>query len=323
MLDNLGLGVAKAIYSPSRIQRVFDKLPLQAVKAVPDNEKPVAAAVNCEYRIFDTLTEYLKNLDLYFSKAAAKHAAIVVLPEFFQLHAISLVPGFSKHLRQGKKKRLDAYDLLKSLGAEKLDLLNEITLTAVGCFAEVYSMYVIVGAGLTYKSGGLRLRSYIIDRNGKISGHQDKMYISDECNDSELVLSDNLSVMNTYIGAVSILNGGDALEWQCYKNAVEAGAKIIAAPQALRQNHDPLAAMRDVQANVQYYYAFGIKSCLIGGDEIGLKYKGKGIITAPFRMTPNMDGIVTSASSAEKGSVICAELDMHGLETYTDFYTGK
>ena len=323
MIDGLRLKLAKAFYSPARIEKVFDKLPLHAVKAVPDLEKPVAAAINCEYRIFDTLTEYLKNLDLYFSKAAAKQAAIVVLPEFFQLHALSLVPGFSKALRKGKKKRLEAYDLLKSLGAEKLDLLNEITLTAVGCFAEVYSMYVIVGAGLTYKSGGLRMRSYLIDRNGKISGHQDKMYVSDECNDSELVLSDNLSVMNTYVGAVSILNGGDALEWQCYKNAVESGAVIIAAPQALRQTHEPLAAMRDVQSNVQYYYAFGIKSCLIGGDEIGLKYKGKGIIAAPFKMTPNMDGIITSASHSEKGSVICAELDMNALETYTDFYTGK
>ena len=323
MLDGLMLKLAKGFYSPSRIERVFDKLPLHAVKAVPDLEKPVVASINCEYRIFDTLTEYLKNLDLYFSKAAAKHAAVVVLPEFFQLHAISLVPGFSKALRKSKKKRLEVYDLLKSLGAEKLDLLNEITLAAVGLFAEVYSMYVIVGAGLTYKSGGLRLRSYLLDRNGKISGHQDKMYISDECNDSELVLSDNLSVMNTYIGAVSILNGGDALEWQCYKNAVEAGAKIIAAPQALRQSHEPLAAMRDVQANVQYYYAFGIKSCLIGGDEIGLKYKGKGIITAPFKMTPNMDGLLASAGHSEKGSVITAELDMNALETYTDFYTGK
>ncbi len=323
MADSMMLKIKRALYSPESIQKTFDKLPLRRWEAEEEPKNPVVASANVEYRIFDTLTEYLKNLDLYFAKAASKKASLVVLPEFFQITAISLIPGFSKSLRIGKKTRLEAYDLLKNLGAEKLDLLNTIILSAVSCFAEYYGMYVVIGAGLTVKNGALRLRSYLIGSDGKIVGHQDKMYISDECNDTELILSDSLAVMETDIGAISILNGGDALEWKCYKNAVEAGAKIIAAPQALRQNHDPLTAMRDIQCNVQYYYAFGVKACLLGGDEIGLKYKGKGLVTAPFRMTPNMDGVVMMANHSEKGNLITAELDMNELETYTDFYTGK
>lgn len=325
MLDNLRLGLARRLYSPQRIEKAFKSLAIQPPEfSAPLNpKKPVAAAVSFEYRICDTVGELIKNIGLYFSKAAAKRASIVVLPEFFQLCALSLVPGFSRALKAGKKRRLTAYDLLKSLKEEQLELLNQIVLTSVALFAKTYSVYVVCGAGLVRKNGGIRLRSYLFDREGKIIGHQDKMFVSDECDDAELLLSDNLSVLQTDIGAISILAGGDSLEWKCYKSAVEAGATVIAAPCALRENYDSLAAMRDVMCNVQYYYAFGIKACLIGGDEIGLRYKGKSLITAPFRMTPQMDGRLACASSPEKGSVITSELDMTLLDGYTDFYTGK
>lgn len=323
MWEEMRLSLAQMRLSPERVEREAARVATPPAELPENTGKPVCAAASVQFRIFGGLPEYIENLNLYFSKAAAHRAALLVLPEFFQLHALSLIPGFASRAQTRRNKQKNVYDLVKELSEGQLSLLNEITFSAVSAFSRTYHMITVVGAGLMRKNGGLYLRSTVFDANGAVAGCQDKLYRSEECDDSELLLSDRLTVVETPIGGVCVLAGADALDWRSTRAAVEAGAKILAAPMALKQPYESFTAMRDVQTQVQFDYAFGIKACLIGGDEIGLRLQGKALIAAPFKMTPSLNGLLACATAPQKGHVIAAALDMAALEEYTDFYTGK
>lgn len=289
-----------------------------------DVENPVVAAVGAQFRIFDNLTEYILYVNSLVKNAASRQATLVVFPQFFSLVTLSLIPKYYSVIkpdRDGTKP--NAFEIYRRLDDEKLNMLNSLSLDLLKELARIYKLYIVSGATIVRRSEKIYLRAYVIDDKGEIIGHQDKLYNTPDCADEGLTYAEGISIIETDIGHLSILIGSDASQWQAYKTAVEAGSDIIAAPVAVRHAHNPYLAMRDIQSNVQYYYAFAIKACFIGADEIGLHFSGKSLIAAPYRMTECRNGILALASSPEKAQVVTAHLNMNALKTYNDPYLGK
>ena len=289
-----------------------------------DVENPVVAAVSASFRIYDNLNEYILHTNSMIKRAASRQASLIVFPQFFSLNALSLIPKYYTVLkpdRDGNKP--NAFEIYRRLDDEKLDMLNSLSLDLLKELAKIYKICIVSGATVLRRGDKTYLRAYVIDEKGEIIGHQDKLYDTPDCHDEGLTYAQDISIIETEIGHLSILIGSDASQWQAYKTAVEAGSDIIAAPTAVRHAHNPYLAMRDIQSNVQYYYAFAIKSCYVGADEIGLHFCGKSLIVAPYRMTECRNGILALASSPEKEEVVTAHLNMNALKTYSDPYIGK
>jgi predicted amidohydrolase len=289
-----------------------------------DVNNPVVAAVSAQYRIYDNLTEYALAVNSMINRAASRQASLVVLPEFFQIQALSLIPYYYDAIKPQKDgTKPTVFEIIRRLDDEQLEMLNGLTIDLLKELARIYKLYIVAGANLMRRGEKTLLRAYTIDDKGEIIGHQDKLFETSDCEGENLTYGEGISVMETDIGHLCVLIGGDCGQWQAYKSAVEAGADIIAAPVALRYTHNPYLAMRDIQSNVQFYYAFAIKSCFIGGDEIGLHFSGKSLITAPYKMTECKNGILAVATSPEKNEVVTAHLNMNALKTYYDSYIGR
>ncbi len=289
-----------------------------------DVENPVVAAVSVEFRIFDNLTEYILFVNALIKRAASRQASLVVLPQFFSITALSLIPKYYALIKpEHDGTKPNVFEIFRRMDDEKLNMLNSLSLDLLKELARIYKLYIVSGATIIRRSEKTYLRAYVIDDKGEIIGHQDKLYETADCSNEGITYAEGISIIETDIGHLSILIGGDASQWQAYKSAVEAGSDIIAAPVAIRHAHNPYLAMRDIQSNVQYYYAFAIKACFIGGDEIGLHFSGKSLVTAPYRMTECRNGILALSSSPEKGEVVIAHLNMNALKTYNDPYLGR
>ncbi len=289
-----------------------------------DVENPVVAAVSAEFRIYDSLSEYILGINAIVKRAASRQSSLLVLPEFFSLGALSLIPKYYTFIKQDHDgNKPNVFEIIRRMDDDRLEMMNSLCLDVLKELARIYKIYIVTGATILRRFEKTYLRAYVIDDKGEIVGHQDKLYETVDCAGEGLTYADGINIIETDIGHLSILIGGDASQWQAYKTAVEAGSDIIAAPVAVRHAHNPYLAMRDIQSNVQYYYAFAIKSCFVGGDEIGLHFSGKSLIAAPYRITECRNGILSLASSPEKGEVVTAHLNMNALKTYHDPYLGR
>ncbi len=289
-----------------------------------DVENPIVAAIGAQFKIYDNLSEYLTDLNAIIKRAASRQASLVVLPEFFSLSALTLVPKYYSFLKRDENgNKPNVFEIIRRMDDERLEMMNSLCLDVLKELARIYKIYIVTGATIIRRQEKTYLRAYVIDEKGDIIGHQDKIYDTADCAGEGLTYAAGINIIETDIGHLSILIGGDASQWQAYKCAVEAGSDIIAAPVATRHAHNPYLAMRDIQSNVQFYYAFAIKSCFIGGDEIGLHFSGKSLVVAPYRMTECRNGILALASSPEKAEVVTAKLNMNALKTYHDSYLGR
>lgn len=289
-----------------------------------DVSNPVVAAASAQFRIYDNVTEYITAINSIINRAASRQASLIVLPEFFQIQAISLIPKYYNIVKPDKNgQKPTVFEIVRRMTDEELELLNTTTMDLLKELARIYKIYIVAGANIMRRGEKTFIRAYVIDDKGEIIGHQDKLFETVDCQGENITYGESISVIETDIGHLAVLIGGDCGQWQAYKNAVEAGADIIAAPVAVRYSHNPFLAMRDVQSNVQFYYAFAIKSCFIGGDEIGIHFSGKSVITAPYKITECRNGILAVATSPDKNEVVTAHLNLNALKTYYDPYLGK
>ena len=67
-----------------------------------DVSNPVVAAASAQFRIYDNVTEYITAINSIINRAASRQASLIVLPEFFQIQAISLIPKYYNIVKPGK-----------------------------------------------------------------------------------------------------------------------------------------------------------------------------------------------------------------------------
>ena len=86
----------------------------------------------------------------------------------------------------------------------------------------------------------------------------------------------------------------DATYFETFRIARERGADIAILPIANLEEYNLWKALRGIWPRVQESYLYGLKSSL-NGWIFGRHFTGKAGIFAPWPMTPNKDGVLSSS----------------------------
>lgn len=280
---------------------------------LPRNKEFVVAATQVKLRSLSSVKDYVEEVESYFIEANQQGASLLCFPELFGMYPIMLIPFvknyfFNKTKKEGSSqiddsKSVQLYNLLKYLNFYQVS-------TKLCCFfAKKYHIYVSTGSLYLCEANTVKNRQYLIDDQGVILGHQDKLHLVDLEVRLGIECGENLEVFHTPIGNIAIPICMDASYYETFMIAKKKGAEIICLPIANMEPYQYYYALRGIEPRIQEAGLYGIKSALVCNDGI-TEMSGKAGIFAPVELTAKKDGILIQSDDFYNRYTLCSKLDL-------------
>ncbi|MBC8570688.1 nitrilase-related carbon-nitrogen hydrolase [Zongyangia hominis] len=281
------------------------------------------SAVSMTVKPYQSLFDYIADMNAYIQKAREEGAQLVVFPEYAGMLILSALPVWHKF----QKEVLSAGDLEEGLGRaldmmeELSEAVSEVYLTVFSELARLHDLYILSGSILTREEDRLYNRAYLFDHFGYLAATQDKIFLSALEQRMGLSCGKETVVADTEIGKLAILIGADANYFEVADIAVKKGAQILLGCDLSMGPFNPYSAQVGMEMRVQETGVFGVKSVLLGELPFDVKLYAKSGIYAPFSCTSDLSGVLAQSDSYKHDAVLTASLDLSRLEYARDIYT--
>jgi predicted amidohydrolase len=205
--------------------------------------------------------------------------------------------------------------LARHLAEEGNALRREVERLFAG-LARSYGTHIIVGAGYLPGDGtGRRSLALAFSPQGEMIGEVARVGLLP--GDEELIApGDGWTVLQTPVGRIGVLMGGDVLYPEVARLLAYRGADVLVVVAA---TSDPALAARirtATLARAQENQVFVLASFLIGNDPLrgdDAQFTGRSAIMAPVEMTARHTGIMVEMGTAAAEGLIATELNFYAL----------
>ena len=306
-------------------------------------DKLIVACIQQRLRLPQSLDDHRRDLQRFLRAAQNKHARLVVFPELAgMMLALPLLADFRsgllKRADRGRRRNASFWERVNGSLADSMasmvraDLRTSVAGLVDVAALELWRTYVdlygplarefgvtIVGPSAYLPDpldGVVRNMAAVFGPSGEVLGTQAKVILHPE--DEGLAQpGDSWSVIQTEVGRVGVMVGGDVLFPEVGRLLASHGAEILvgmgACPDVALYNKvraGMLARMQDNQL-------FGLVSFLVGDNQLGTDkrapYVGKSAIFAPQELTPRYSGVLVEMGNQRSEGVLTAEWDFAAL----------
>ncbi|MBR5485386.1 MAG: hypothetical protein IKV41_02625 [Oscillospiraceae bacterium] len=282
-----------------------------------------AALVNLDAVCYDTLAQFVDEMNNCVEQAVAKGAQLVCFPQYTGLLPLTV---FSQYdiLEEEAENALLACDeatlgMLGKLYSKYLsDIVFDCYYNTFALLAMKHKIYIQAGTILVNTSRGLVNRGFLFDPNGESILQQDKLFPNRGEKMLGVCSGSDLKTAETPFGPISIIIGEDSLYFEVYRLAASRGCKFVIAPSGGEDFPSEAHYAKGALMRAQECNLFVIQPTMFY-NLFPTQGKGAGAVYCPYRISENSDGIVTASSSQ---SVLVKELNSADLVRLVDDYWG-
>jgi predicted amidohydrolase len=184
--------------------------------------------------------------------------------------------------------------------------------------ARAHNMYVVAGSSYLPDevTGRIVNASYLFGPDGETIGYQNKihLYVEDRhlCSPGE-----EIKVFATDFGKLGITICYEGMFPEVGRFMAFQGAEALINVSACPGERCFAKIRAGAWSRVQDNQVFGLHSCLVGKNDLSLKFKepycGRSSILAPIDLTPDLSGVLAEASNLDKEEIVVAEWDFATL----------
>lgn len=284
------------------------------------------ALVQREIKPVKQLEAYIFDLYLFIKDAEKARANYCIFPEYNFFDLFGMIPGFSlinrflnRRARKGPIKEAQAFDenegnkFLRNL-FELYSLASErVLLRVMKRLASHFKIYIYTGTYILKEGEDLFNRGTLIDPEGEIIIHQDKVHLTDFETSIGLKRRDDFQVLSLPAGKVSLPICMDASYFESFEVIKALGGDLAIVPIANNEAYNKWRALRGIWGRVQETHIYGMKASL-NGWLAGMEFTGHAGVFAPIIMTEEEDGVLAISENPSGDELVIADLDLPLLE---------
>jgi len=282
------------------------------------------AAVQLLLKRYESVAEYIVDMNLYIEDAVNRRAQLIVFPAFAGLLPFTFMPQYEAGI---EKIRPDPYSGLPDFKSANASLalvaefVYEVFYYTMSMLAAKHRVYIMAGTSYCYEDEELRHRAFLFADDGQLAGFQDKVSL----NTAEQGLSVNegaeVKAFDTPMGTVAIAIGEDVGYYEVGRIAKSLGAGILLNPTWLRREYTPADAADGLNLRVQENKFYGVRSAAVGDTGLGFPLQGPCAIYAPNEIVRGKNGILEQSSGRYAPDILYRRLNLDKLSEIKSPYT--
>jgi Predicted amidohydrolase len=320
-----GLSFGGATKNAARdVVRLIDKLQIEPSDslAVVAPEEVRIAALQVLFRQYQSLADYVADLNVYISDAVNRRCQMVCFPAFSGLLSLPLSPHFDPGaLRPDPATDLPQRELFHACLSDCSDYAYEVYFAAMSAFAARYRIFILAGSTLYFEDDTLLHRAFLFNNKGALVGAQDKLSPTPLESGLAIEPAEELKAFDTPLGTVCILIGSDVFHFETALAAKGMGAHILLNPAAFPRQYTPVDTADGINLRVQEAGLYGVQSVLVG-QAADYTLSGSACIFAPCEIAgpPGNNGVVALSNGRPAPDMAVGVLNLERLSTLADSY---
>ena len=302
--------------SVKEVSRIVDRLsvePSENLATIPLDSVNIAA-VQLQCKTYQSLGEYIVDMNLYIADAVNRRAHIICFPAFTGMLPLSFLPHFSGMLPelQIRGGELPDPERIKETLGYYSDVMFDAYFNTMSALAASHRVYIMAGSCIYMESGELRHRAFLFDGSGDLVGHQDKIAPTRLERALHIAGGTEVLTFNTPFGCVSMLIGSDIRHFETVRAAKAQGAQIILNPTALAGLYTPIDTAGGLNLRVQENSIYGVQCTMVGDTRLGLHLEAPCAIFAPNEMIRARvkNGLLLQSMGGGEPDILSATLDL-------------
>ena len=312
--------------SAGEIEKIIDRLRISPAGNLSRifSEDVRVAVIQVLRKDYQSLADYIIDMNLYVADAANRRAQLVCFPAYTGLLPASFLPQFKSVLPQlrplastGLPDIEDLNDILSYFS----DVVFDIYFHTMSMLAARHDVYIMAGSTVYFEKDELLHRAFLFNNQGDLIGFQDK--ISQNRLERGLAIepASELKIFDTPLGQLAILICGDSDYFEPARAAKNLGAQILVNPNAFTGGRTAVDTALGVNMRVQENSLYGVQSVLVGDTAFGFAASGAGRAFGPNAFLIRKNGVLAETSGMTQPDIACARLNLDRLEAkypYTD-----
>ena len=312
--------------SSERIEKYFQQLRIER-RRISENIVSKNIRVSCVQRqihLVNSMERYIDMLCGFIDQAVKEDSHLIVFPEYNFFDLFGLFPGFhllNRTLNRKTMKLKNRNDeshlkggshLLTAIFKGVAQPIEEGIKRIISLLAKEYGIYIYSGSYILKEKDEIYNAGSLFGPEGNLIGTQKKIHLTDFEVKLGIKRGRKMEVYSLPFGKVVCPICMDATYFETFRIARERGADIAILPIANLEEYNLWKALRGIWPRVQESYLYGLKSSL-NGWIFGRHFTGKAGIFAPWSMTPNKDGVLSSSLHYEGNSLVTSKIDIKKL----------
>ncbi|MDL2233618.1 hypothetical protein LJC63_08605, partial [Ruminococcaceae bacterium OttesenSCG-928-L11] len=311
-MPNLAMMMSARI-SPKDIGKIVDRLEITPSGNMENisGEAVSVASVQVLCKRYESLTDYVIDMNLYVEDAVNRRAQLIVFPAYTGLLPLSFMPQYDtalEKLRPREDTGLPDPHALNEVLSYYSDYAYETFYTTMSALAAHHQVFIMAGSTLLFEENDLYHRAFLFDDIGECIGYQDKVSLSPLEQELEVEPGAEIRMFDTIAGPISIIIAGDAAYYETGRAATGMGARLLLHPTAFTHDYTPVDAASGINLRVQENRVYGIQSVLVGDSGLGFTLEGPSCIFAPNEVVRSKNGILEQTSGRFSPDVLCRRL---------------
>lgn len=321
MLFSTSVFLASVKVTEKRIRAAVDSLGISPSKNLEfiDNRSIRVAAVQYEWKEYQSLKELVQDINSYVEQAVKKSAQLIVFPEMMGYMTLSIIPMYDKIALRFQEES-NPWKALKQVTDVFSEYMFELFYNLFADLAEQHRVYIMAGTTPVNVQNRLYNRGYLFNPKGESAGSQDKLFLSEHELGMGLSPARKIDVVKTPIGILGMINGQDERYYEPFKILSLSGADIITVSSMEKGEYNCYQDLGGAAARAYECNVFCVKSTAVGRFITGERLTGCAGIYAPWSALREPHGVLAQASTPDKREVVCARLDLARLDDAKDFY---
>ncbi len=275
------------------------------------------SVVKLSPRRYDSLSDYIEDMDSYVTTAADAGSQLVAFPELTGMLPISLMPGFSaflSDLADLEDSPENLHEAFSFIIESVAGFVSDIYLNTFGALSAAHRIMIAPGSFYVMENSGIYNRALLFSETGTVLGAQDKLILSPFERTAGVKTGERLDAFQTKLGRIAMISAAAAGCYQPYYIAKAQKAEIILTPSSPFGDRVELSRYRANEAGVTLLSA-GIS----GSGDLGLKLSNSpAAIYAPMVATKGLDGVI---ALTQKEAVLTSRIDLSKGSDFFDIYS--
>ena len=322
-----GFGVLATLQNPAReIGKILDRLSIAPSGNLDtiDTEAVRIAALQVVRRRYESLTDYVADMNSYVEEAVNHRAQLVLFPAYTGLLPFSLLPRCEEELATLQIEEETGFPSAEAANrclSFFSDVVYEIYYHTMSQLAARHQVLIMAGSTLYFDEEILRHRAFLFDDTGSLVGFQDKVGLTAFEQALFVEEGQEINAFDTPLGAVVLVIAEDIHYYETGKVADSLGAQLLLHPTAFAQPHTAVDAAAGLNLRVQENRFYGVQSVLVGDSGLGLLLEGPCCVLAPNALLPAKNGIKEQGTGGTARAVLCTRLNLEALTGIVNPYT--
>ena len=325
MMSNIAMLMSHRV-SAKEVAKIIDKLdikPSDNLEIIPHDEVKIAAA-QVQIKKYQSLGDYIIDMNCYVSDAVNKRSHLVCFPAFSGLLPLGFISQFSNMLPELQMRGNDipSHERIAECLSYFSDIVFEAFYNTMSILAARHRVYIMAGSTLYLDKKEPKHRAFLFNGNGELVGAQDKLLPNQLESALKIEAASELLAFNTPFGSVSMLIGSDVERFEPARVAKSLGANIILNPTVIRGSYTPMDAAGGLNLRVQENSLYGVQSTMVGDTGIGAVLETPCAVFGPNELlrTRMKNGLIEQSSGRNEPDVLCIKLDLDVIENIRNSY---